>query len=157
MKKAAPPAPRYLMKIQKLLSLAAVGLTLSLAGCSAGEGNSAQAAPAGAEAASAAAAPATGKVVEVKMLTDEKGNYFEPKEVTVKAGDVVRFTLVSGVHNVSFPADQNAGASGLPEASSFLQLPGQTFDLPVSLAAGAYTFQCDPHAALGMVGTLTVQ
>jgi plastocyanin len=26
----------------------------------------------------------------------------------------------------------------------------------VDLPAGDYKFQCDPHAALGMVGTLTV-
>lgn len=28
--------------------------------------------------------------------------------------------------------------------------------MTVDLPAGEYHFQCDPHAALGMVGTLTV-
>ena len=70
---------------------------------------------------------------------------------------MLRFTLVSGVHNVSFPSAENAGASGLPAPSPYLQLPGQTHDVVVDLPAGDYTFQCDPHGALGMLGTLTVQ
>lgn len=103
------------------------------------------------------APPATGRVIEVKMITDDKGNYFEPAEIDAAAGDVIRFTLVSGVHNVSFPADRNASASGLPPASEYLQLPGQTYDLTVNLPPGNYTFQCDPHAALGMTGVLNVR
>jgi plastocyanin len=38
-----------------------------------------------------------------------------------------------------------------------LQLPGQTFDLPVNLEPGTYYFQCDAHAALGMKGHVTVK
>lgn len=100
---------------------------------------------------------AGGNVVNVEMLTDEQGNnVFRPAELTVKQGDVVRFTLVSGVHNVHFLPDSNPGASGLPGASDMLQAPGQTYDLKITLAAGRYFFQCDPHALLGMVGYLTV-
>jgi plastocyanin len=111
----------------------------------------------GVEQAAPDAAPASGNVIEVRMVTDDKGNYFEPAEVTAKPGDVVRFTLVSGVHNVSFAGDPHAAAAGLPGPSQILQLPGQSHDVPVSMAAGGYTFQCDPHAALGMVGKLTVE
>jgi len=100
---------------------------------------------------------ATGRVIEVKMITDDKGNYFEPSEIDAVVGDVIRFTLVSGVHNVSFSADQSGNASGLPAASDYLQLPGQMYDLTVDLEPGSYTFQCDPHAALGMVGKLNVR
>ena len=53
--------------------------------------------------------------------------------------------------------DNRRSAQGLPATSPFLQLPGQTHDVPVELAPGEYAFQCDPHAALGMVGTLTVK
>lgn len=141
------------MRIRTLLSLAAAGL--SLAGCTGGE--AAQGDAPAADAPAAAEAAATGRVVEVKMVTDDKGNYFEPKDVTVKPGDVVRFVLASGVHNVSFPDDKNAGAAALPESSPYLQLPGQTHDLAVTLPPGTYSFHCDPHAALGMVGTLTVE
>ena len=84
-------------------------------------------------------------------------NYFEPAELTVEQGDIVRFVLVSGVHNVSFPAASNPGVAALPAASSYLASPGQTYELTVDMPAGEYAFQCDPHAAMGMVGTLTVQ
>ena len=61
------------------------------------------------------------------------------------------------MHNVHFLADSNAGVPNLPEASDMLQLPGQTFDVPVNFAAGkTYYFQCDPHALLGMQGHLKV-
>lgn len=147
-----------MIPIRKFYALAVLGLAVSLSACGSQE---ATAAP-GDEAAAVGAAPAaaaapTGNVVEVKMVTDGAGNYFEPKDVTVSRGDVVRFVLVSGVHNVSFPSSSNSGLQSLPAASPYLQLPGQTHDLAVEVPAGVYTFQCDPHAALGMVGTLTVQ
>ena len=99
-----------------------------------------------------------GKVVTVELYSDAVGNYFKPAEVHAKAGDVVRYTLKVGVHNVHFLADSNAGRSSYPQsASDMLQLPGQTLDLAVKMPAGSYYFQCDPHAALGMKGHLIVE
>ena len=106
--------------------------------------------------ASASVAP-TGKIVTVELNSDEKGNYFEPATFEVHRGDVVRFTLKSGVHNVHFLPDSNAGKSDLPPASDMLQLPAQTLDIPVNLKEGTYYFQCDPHAALGMMGHMKVE
>jgi plastocyanin len=102
---------------------------------------------------------AGGQIIKVEMLTDEQGNnVFRPADVSAKKGDVLRYTLVSGVHNVHFVADSNRGAAGLPAtASDMLQLPGQTYDVKVASAPGRYFYQCDPHALLGMVGHLTVQ
>ncbi len=102
---------------------------------------------------------AGGQVITVEMLTDEQGNnVFRPADVSAKPGDVVRFTLVNGVHNVHFLADSNPNLQGLPTApSDMLQLQGQTFDVKVGASAGTYYFQCDPHALLGMKGHLTVQ
>jgi plastocyanin len=97
------------------------------------------------------------RVITVEMVTDETGNYFSPKDIEAHRGDVIRYTLKIGVHNVRFLADSNPGKSGLPAASDMLQLPGQTYDLKVTLAEGKYYFQCDPHAALGMVGYLEVE
>lgn len=150
------------MKLKKLPAAVSWSLILFAVACTGGDDSSNQPEDLVAEVAalsheSHTAVPATGRVVEVKMITDDKGNYFEPAEIDAVAGDVIRFTLVSGVHNVSFPADQNAGAGGLPPASEYLQLPGQTYDLSVDLAPGSYNFQCDPHAALGMVGKLNVR
>jgi plastocyanin len=99
-----------------------------------------------------------GKVITVELSTDGEGNYFKPAEIHAKRGDVVRYTLKVGVHNVHFLPDSNAGKSGYPQAASdFLQLPGQTYDVLVHLPEGSYYFQCDPHVALGMKGHLIVE
>ena len=101
------------------------------------------------------AAPA-GKVITVTLTTDEKGNYFTPAEIEAKRGDILRFTLAVGVHNVHFLADSNPGRSNLPPVSDMLQLPGQTVDVPLTFGEGTFYFQCDPHAALGMKGHVKV-
>ncbi|MGH7618666.1 MAG: plastocyanin/azurin family copper-binding protein [Gemmatimonadaceae bacterium] len=99
-----------------------------------------------------------GKIVTVELYSDANGNYFKPAEIHAKRGDVVRYTLKVGVHNVHFLADSNAGRSGFPPVpSDFLQLPGQTYDVAVKMPAGSYYFQCDPHALLGMKGHLIVE
>jgi plastocyanin len=97
----------------------------------------------------------TGTVIEVRMMS-VNGERFGPAELTARRGDVVRFVLESGVHNVSFPDDQARPGVRLPESSPYLQVPGQTYDILIELPAGDYTFHCDPHAVLGMVGRLTV-
>lgn len=98
-----------------------------------------------------------GKVIVVELITDAKGNYFSPSEIKAHQGDVIRYTLKIGVHNVHFLADSNSIKTGLPPASEMLQLPGQTYDVPVNFPEGKYYFQCDPHAALGMKGHLEVE
>ena len=100
---------------------------------------------------------ATGKVITVMMITDEKSSRFEPSEIEAQRGDVLRFTVGVGVHNVHFLPDSNPGIPDLPPASELLQLPGQTLDIPVDFPGGkTIYFQCDPHAALGMRGHLKV-
>jgi plastocyanin len=143
----------------RLLALAPVALLLAACGgkdstTSTGE----SAAPSAQVTAGGEQTPdAGGSVIEVKLLTDDQGNNrFDPADVAASPGDVVRFTLVSGVHNVHFLPDSNPGVAGLPAASDMLQLPGQTYDLKVTQAPGRYYFQCDPHALLGMLGHLTV-
>ena len=96
-------------------------------------------------------------VIEIRMITDENGNYFEPDAIEAEPGDTLRFVLVSGVHNVAFADSTNPGRPGMPGSGPMLQLPGQTYDFVVEFPPGAYNFQCDPHAALGMVGVLEVE
>jgi plastocyanin len=99
-----------------------------------------------------------GKVIIIEMVTDEQGvNKFVPNEIEAHQGDVLRFTLVSGVHNANFLPDSNRAAQNLPAASPLLQLPGQTYDFAVNFKPGHYYFQCDPHALLGMIGRLEVE
>jgi len=142
------------------LTFAASFLLVALTACSTPSDDAAAGAAGAAgsgPAAEATAPAATGSVIEIKAITDDQGNRFEPAKVEAKPGDVLRLTLVSGVHNLSFPADKNPGATGLPPASDMVQLPGQTVDIPVSMGPGKYQFQCDPHAALGMTGELEVE
>ena len=140
--------------------LASVGLVACGGGEGAPSNETTPASPAGASV--AAGGPQTpdpgGKVITVEMVTDDQGNnIFRPADFEAHRGDVLRFTLVSGVHNVNFVADSNPGKSGLPAPSAMLQLPGQTHDIKVTWAPGHYYFHCDPHALLGMKGRLEVE
>ena len=127
----------------------------------------ATAAPAGG---SATMAAITGTTHEVKMVGDAQGYRFEPANITVKAGDGIKFTMISGgPHNVAFdpatvPADMQAQLDAnisekMGQLSSAMKMnPGET--ITVSLAnikAGKYPFHCTPHLALGMKGEITVQ
>lgn len=125
------------------------------------------AAPAGG---AVAAQPATGTTHEVKMLGDEKGYRFEPANITVKQGDAIKFTMVSGgPHNVAFdPAAIPAAGkdqlnANIPNAAS--ELSSQMFTSPnenvtisfAGVAPGAYNYHCTPHLAMNMKGVITVQ
>jgi plastocyanin len=113
-----------------------------------------------AEQSGAAATAPTGDVIEVKMVTTQGGasGEFQPSQITAKKGDVIRFVMADGqaAHNVNFQVQENAGKTGLPGPSQYLTQVGQTVDVPVTMDAGTYDFQCDPHAAMGMKGKLTV-
>ena len=102
------------------------------------------------------AAPRPGNVVEVLMVSG-RGELFDPGHVTVKRGDILRFKLEMGVHNASWPAAENPAGVKLPDATPYLQVPGQTYDVLIDMPPGEYTYHCDPHAVLGMIGKLTVE
>jgi len=124
-----------------------------------------------APAAAGTMAPVTGAIHEVNMIGDTKGYRFEPANITVKAGDGIKFTTVSGgPHNVAFdpatiPADSraqldaNMGTDKLGELSSALKTnPGETITISFgNIKPGKYPFHCTPHLALGMKGEITVQ
>jgi plastocyanin len=118
-----------------------------------------------------AAAPITGTTHEVKMLGDEKGYRFEPKDLTIKAGDGIKFIFITGgPHNVAFnpadiPADvkpqldANMGEGKLAELSSKMMLNPNEFVIVsfANIKPGTYPFNCTPHLAMNMKGTVTVQ
>lgn len=112
----------------------------------------------------------TGKMWDVKMLGDEKGYRFEPANLTIKTGDAVRWTVVSGPpHNVTFWPDsipQGAASqlgANMAEVTSPLTGPlrGNPKDSYVvsfaGVPVGTYRYYCTPHLALGMKAVLTVQ
>lgn len=129
------------------------------------------AAPAvGAPAGTATMAPITGTTHEVKMIGDAQGYRFDPANITVKAGDGIKFTVVGGgPHNVAFdPATVPAAASAQLDAnisekmgqlSSALKTnAGESVTVSfANIPAGTYPYHCTPHLALGMKGVITVQ
>jgi plastocyanin len=122
--------------------------------------------PSAAPAAPAAGAPVTpdagGQVHEVRMVTTQNGvsGQFEPATITVKKGDVIRWTMADAqaVHNVSFSQGQGNPAGFTPPADGpMLMQAGQTYEVKVDWNTGTYHYVCVPHAAMGMTGSVTVQ
>ena len=149
---------------------AASGATKDTTAAAAAPAAAAPAGGAAAAGATAAAAPITGKTIDVKMIGDAQGYRFDPATITVKVGDGIKFTNVTGgPHNVTFFADSiPAGAqaqlnANMPNTTSPLTGPlliNANDSYTVSFGGvkpGTYHFYCTPHLALGMKGVLTVQ
>jgi plastocyanin len=146
---------RYSVRSQ--VAALALGVTLLAMGCAKAEKSENEGSGAKPVESHETEGQATGKIIVVEAYSDANGNYFKPNEIEAHRGDVLRFTLKAGVHNVNFLPDSNPGKTGLPAASDLLQLPDQTYDVKVTFAKGRYYFQCDPHAALGMKGHVKVE
>ena len=143
------------------------GLALALTACGGKGGEDqkpAEAAPAGQTPA------ATGAVHEVAMDFDGKKGTFSPTELTIKAGDAVRFVVKSGPpHNVAFSADSipAGGATVLTAAMTETMAPlagpmkigiGEAYEISFAGApAGTYKYHCTPHVPFGMHATIVVQ
>ena len=130
----------------------------------------ATAAPATPAATAGAPAPITGKTHEVKMIGDDKGYRFDPADITVKAGDGIKFIMVSGgPHNVAFdpatiPADVKSQLmANMPNqqgelSSPLFSNPNEEYTISfANIKPGSYPYHCTPHLAMGMKGTITVQ
>jgi plastocyanin/DNA/RNA endonuclease YhcR with UshA esterase domain len=81
-------------------------------------------------------------------------NFFSPAALYISAGDTVTWTQVSGTHNVNgtlatFPNNPVGFGNGATAGGTW------TYSF-VFTTLGQYAYQCDPHAAMGMVGTVTV-
>ena len=144
---------------------AACGGEKKPAAASGAEGAAAPAAAAG-----GSAAAATGKVWDVKMYGDNQGYRFDPKALTISAGDAVRWVFVSGgPHDVTFWADSiPKGAQAplqahmpntiAPLMAPMTMNPGDSYTVSFAgLPTGIYHYYCTPHVAMGMVATLTVK
>ncbi|MFC4987304.1 plastocyanin/azurin family copper-binding protein [Saliphagus infecundisoli] len=81
-------------------------------------------------------------------------NAFEPEELAIEPGTTVQWAWQGtqaqhNVHPTSQPGEANwEGHMPLESGDFSFQ---STFDVE-----GEYEYQCDPHASLGMVGTVTV-
>jgi plastocyanin len=156
----------------RFIGSALVTSAIVLGACGGGNKAPADSAAAAPAAAPGAAAAITGTTHEVKMYgADEKGYRFEPKDITIKAGDGIKFIFATGgPHNVAFnpdsiPADvkpqldANMGPDKMAVLSSKMLLQPNEF-VVISFAGikpGTYGFNCTPHLAMNMKGTVTVQ
>ena len=169
----------------RFIGVALVSSAVVLGACGGGETKQ-EAAP-GAQPATPAAAPAaapgpvtagtpapiTGKTVEIKMFGDAQGYRYEPANVTINAGDGLKFVVVNGgPHNVAFAVEQfagapdvrqqldaNLGADKMAELSSNLKMnPGDIIVLSFGgIKPGTYDYFCTPHLAMNMKGKVTVR
>ena len=160
------------MRVTSMLA----GLAFVLAACGGGEQKTEDqqttATPDSAAAPSGdAAAPAAGGTThDVNMVLEGSSYKYVPDQLTIKAGDVVRFHNVSGgPHNVSFWADSIPGGAadalkaGMPDQmapleGSLLTEANAIYSVNFANApAGEYKYYCLPHLALGMKGKLIIQ
>lgn len=162
------------MKFNRLVLAASAIVLGACGGGDAGSDTAAPATPAPATPATATpaagtgtAAPITGTTHEVRMIGDDQGYRFEPKDLTIRAGDGVKWVMVSTPpHNVAFQNVADAvkaqlGAN-MPNAtdlsSPMLMNPNETYTVSfANVPAGKYDYICVPHLAMGMTGSITVQ
>ena len=75
-------------------------------------------------------------------------NVFTPEDLTIMQGDTVTWNNTGGLHNVRF----NDGSFDMPAAPDSSGWTVQrTFTTP-----GTFSYVCEQHAGIGMVGTVTV-
>ena len=81
-------------------------------------------------------------------------NSFSPDHLEIDIGETVTWTRTGGFHNVdgstdTYPDNPDSFFSG--SASSSWSSFSHIFTV-----AGEYNYECNPHASMGMVGTITV-
>jgi len=79
-------------------------------------------------------------------------NAFTPSQLTITAGDKVVWKNDGGSHNVN---GNKATFANNPASFGNDVGTGWTYEYVFS-TAGIYDYQCDPHAAMGMIGKVTV-
>lgn len=94
----------------------------------------------------------------VQVLGMHENSRFEPAELNISAGDVIRFIIKEGVHTVTAYHPDNRRPLRIPEnADSFDSGPLQAGDhwyLKIQLP-GEYNYFCLPHERFGHMGKIT--
>ena len=95
--------------------------------------------------------------VTVTQSGDGSSYYFEPVVLQVTIGDTVEFVWGNGSHNVAQVANSEANRyesgfrSGAPQVGGNWTLPAE-----YTAADGTLEYVCEPHALMGMRGTIIV-
>ena len=103
---------------------------------------------------------AKSNVIEVKMVEISPTQFtFTPAKITVKQGDVVRFTQTKvNVHNVEFKATPAGADLGALKVGPYLMTVDQVYEFTIDkrFVAGNYDYVCTPHETMGMKGQIIV-
>lgn len=102
----------------------------------------------------------TGAQVDIQMITDNKGSYFDPKGLLIDPGTTIRFVNASGSHSATAYHPDYGMALRIPEDatpwdSGLYTEPEKMFEFTLE-TEGVYDYYCAPHEMLGMVGRLIV-
>jgi plastocyanin len=85
------------------------------------------------------------------------GFTFSPSTITITVGDDVNFTLAS-VHDAVEVSQATWNLNGnTPLSGGFQTAFGGGTVLPAQLTVGTHYYVCEPHASMGMKGTIIVQ
>lgn len=106
-------------------------------------------------------AETSARTIVVTMKDDGNQLRFEPANVEVRRGDVIRF-VQEGVmpHNVQLV--RNSAPSGVDVgeywSGPYLAKQGEVYEMEIDerFADGEYEYVCVPHLAMGMQGSITV-
>ncbi|MBD3880392.1 plastocyanin [Phormidium tenue FACHB-886] len=97
--------------------------------------------------------PASADTVTVKMGADNGMLAFDPANVTIKAGDTVKWVNNKlPPHNIVFE-DKGLAAKSHDQ---LMFSPGEAYEVTFD-SAGTYSYYCAPHRGAGMAGKITVQ
>lgn len=83
---------------------------------------------------------------------------FNPSTLTINVGDTVKFTNISGPHNVHAVDESFRCANGCDGQGGNGNPSGDPWTSTVAFnQAGTFAYRCDNHGAAGMTGVITVQ
>lgn len=94
----------------------------------------------------------TGGTPTIHTIQVGQGGFnFVPNAVNAQVGDIIRWVWANGSHTTT----SDAIPAGATPWSHPLSGAGQQFEYTVT-TPGTYSYHCEPHQSLGMVGTITV-
>ena len=87
---------------------------------------------------------------------DSPGMYFEPEDLVISVGDVVRFQMTATHNAIEVSKDTYDDRGMTPLEGGFQVDYGETLDVTFD-QVGTHYYICQPHVTLDMIGTITVQ
>lgn len=102
-----------------------------------------------------------GRVLEVRIIDQGGSPRYEPANLEVRRGDVVRFVQEGAMpHNVQFVRNTAPRGSEIGDywMGPFLTKAGEVYEVTIDerFQDGTWEYVCTPHIAMGMKGVLTV-